>query len=164
MRRASTCCKTTRFDNGWIAFRGTSQAVDEMGIRFRCHHCEHRLNIKTELAGRRGICPKCAGRFRIPLADQEHSSSLEINDASLSTSTDHSANRTRADIHQRIDASEQIRLYLVKPPSGGVYGPADLATIETWISERRITADTVLAQVGSSKWQAAGEYFPHAFA
>ncbi|MEM6362959.1 MAG: DUF4339 domain-containing protein, partial [Planctomycetota bacterium] len=33
------------------------------------HGCGKRLNIKAELAGRRGICPKCQVRFRIPLHD-----------------------------------------------------------------------------------------------
>jgi hypothetical protein len=44
-----------------------------MGIRFACHVCERRLNIKRELAGRRGICPVCAAKIRIPLADAEKS-------------------------------------------------------------------------------------------
>ena len=44
-----------------------------MGIRFACHVCQRRLNIKRELAGRRGICPVCAARIRIPLDDCETS-------------------------------------------------------------------------------------------
>lgn len=48
-----------------------------MGIRFACHGCSKPLNIKNELAGRRGVCPKCKVRFRIPLANAEFSSPLE---------------------------------------------------------------------------------------
>lgn len=44
-----------------------------MGVRFACHHCGKRLNIKRELAGKRGVCPACSVRFRIPLADAEQS-------------------------------------------------------------------------------------------
>ncbi len=44
-----------------------------MGIRFACHVCSKRLNIKQELAGRRGICPACSAKFRIPLHDAEKS-------------------------------------------------------------------------------------------
>ncbi len=40
-----------------------------MGVRFACHICGKQLNIKQELAGRRGVCPKCQAKFRIPLAD-----------------------------------------------------------------------------------------------
>ncbi len=36
-----------------------------MGIRFYCPS-GHKLNVKTFLAGKRGICPHCGARFRIP--------------------------------------------------------------------------------------------------
>lgn len=48
-----------------------------MGIRFSCHACAKPLNIKTELAGRRGICPECNTRFRIPQQDAEFSSPID---------------------------------------------------------------------------------------
>ncbi|HEX4147529.1 MAG TPA: GYF domain-containing protein, partial [Pirellulales bacterium] len=38
-----------------------------MGIRFACNQCGHVLNVKSDLAGKRGICPKCQARFDIPL-------------------------------------------------------------------------------------------------
>ncbi len=44
-----------------------------MGIRFRCHHCEFELHVKDFQAGRRGKCPECQGRFRIPDQDAAHS-------------------------------------------------------------------------------------------
>ncbi|NND96355.1 MAG: DUF4339 domain-containing protein [Pirellulaceae bacterium] len=48
-----------------------------MGIRFACHVCGKHLNIKQELAGRRGICPSCSSRFRIPKEDAEQSTPIE---------------------------------------------------------------------------------------
>lgn len=47
-----------------------------MGVRFRCHNCAKPLNIKQELAGRRGVCPACKTRFRIPLQDADTSIAL----------------------------------------------------------------------------------------
>ena len=41
-----------------------------MGIKFRCHACGHKLNVKSFLAGKRGICPKCGAKLQIP-ADEE---------------------------------------------------------------------------------------------
>ncbi len=38
-----------------------------MGIRFFCPECGHKMNVKTFLAGKRGICPKCDARVDIPL-------------------------------------------------------------------------------------------------
>ncbi|HBE72195.1 MAG TPA: hypothetical protein DDW52_29015 [Planctomycetaceae bacterium] len=40
-----------------------------MGIRFACHECGYQLHVKDFQAGRRGKCPKCQVRFRIPTAD-----------------------------------------------------------------------------------------------
>ena len=37
-----------------------------MGIRFVCESCNHKLHVKTFLAGKRGICPHCDARVRIP--------------------------------------------------------------------------------------------------
>ena len=38
-----------------------------MGIRFACHVCGKHLNIKRDLAGRRGVCPTLLGQ--IPNSD-----------------------------------------------------------------------------------------------
>jgi hypothetical protein len=37
-----------------------------MGIKFACPHCGKSLNVKSNLAGRRGLCPHCRGRVDIP--------------------------------------------------------------------------------------------------
>ncbi len=37
-----------------------------MGIRFRCPN-GHRLNVKSFLSGKRGICPRCGAKVIIPL-------------------------------------------------------------------------------------------------
>lgn len=44
-----------------------------MGVRFACHACGKRLNIKQDLAGKRGVCPGCQVRFRIPEQDSPKS-------------------------------------------------------------------------------------------
>lgn len=36
-----------------------------MGIRFSCPN-GHKLNVKTFLAGKRGVCPQCGAKFVIP--------------------------------------------------------------------------------------------------
>lgn len=40
-----------------------------MGIRFRCHNCDHQLHVKDFQGGKRGRCPECKGAFRIPRQD-----------------------------------------------------------------------------------------------
>jgi hypothetical protein len=40
-----------------------------MGIVAYCPN-QHRVKVKDDLAGRKGICPTCGARFRIPLESQ----------------------------------------------------------------------------------------------
>src|SRR4051812_11314530 len=39
-----------------------------MGIRFSCPS-GHKLNVKTFLAGKRGVCPQCGAKFVIPTTE-----------------------------------------------------------------------------------------------
>ena len=41
-----------------------------MGIRFLCSSCGHKLNVKSFLAGKRGVCPQCNCGLDIPLESQ----------------------------------------------------------------------------------------------
>lgn len=41
-----------------------------MGIKFHCPN-GHKLNVKSFLAGKKGVCPKCGIRVRIPTASEE---------------------------------------------------------------------------------------------
>jgi hypothetical protein len=58
-----------------VKFRGLSAGSIEfaggrsMGIRFSCPN-GHKLNVKTFLAGKRGVCPQCGARFIIPEAQE----------------------------------------------------------------------------------------------
>lgn len=64
-----------------------SIAGDEMGIRFYCPN-EHRLNVKTFLAGKRGICPHCGVSVRIPLESQIPSRSKSRKKEEVSSAQD----------------------------------------------------------------------------
>jgi hypothetical protein len=41
-----------------------------MGIRFLCHACDRKLNVKNFLAGKNGICPHCGASVKIPAESQ----------------------------------------------------------------------------------------------
>ncbi len=49
--------------------------------------------------------------------------------------------------------------YFVRPPSGGEYGPAAKATIEDWITQRRVTPDTMVCKLGTDEWVKAKDVF-----
>lgn len=55
-----------------------------MGIRFLCPN-GHKLNVKTFLAGKRGVCPRCGAKFDIPtLANANTSESARLLESSQS--------------------------------------------------------------------------------
>jgi hypothetical protein len=193
-----------------------------MGIRFKCHHCEAPLNVKSELASKRGVCPKCHGKFRIPVETQSYSLRLDEPKAEASVgvtnlvkgatsaadsrdsgvileeaSTSHSSSstfatpvvttkgrtpkpssptplpedRARGDgirsgskpvapaaaTKEAVAAEEPY--YFVRPPSGGEYGPATKTTIEEWISQRRVTPDSMVCKLGTDEWLKAKDVF-----
>ncbi len=43
-----------------------------MGIRITCPHCSKQLNVKSFLAGKRGVCPDCHTKFDIPAGSQDN--------------------------------------------------------------------------------------------
>jgi hypothetical protein len=53
------------------AFVGLGLGPPLMGIRFQCPACHKKLNVKTFLAGKRGLCPKCGATVDIPTATSE---------------------------------------------------------------------------------------------
>jgi Zn finger protein HypA/HybF involved in hydrogenase expression len=155
-----------------------------MGIRFQCHVCNEPLHVKFFQAGKRGRCPHCQSRFRIPNEDSEFSIPLEglkwesnsaakiaadpksppaeESIASVATleapPSESPANETRS-----VSLPSDAR-WFVRPPSGGVYGPADTRTLEAWIAQRRLTADSYIWREGMEIWSVAIELMPEAFA
>ncbi len=153
-----------------------------MGVRFSCHVCSKKLNIKEELAGRRGICPACSARIRIPVEDADFSTAVDdpkpalaatagdtsgsSNGSSVPEPTNGAAVKQRANkpeskqapsISGRIDAldGEPTSTWYVRPPSGGQYGPADGDTLRDWIKEGRVASNSLLWRDGWPQWREA---------
>lgn len=47
-----------------------------MGIKFRCQACDKKLHVKSFLAGKRGVCPKCGAKVQIPLVSEDEAGSV----------------------------------------------------------------------------------------
>ncbi len=56
------------------------------------------------------------------------------------------------------EAPEMI--WYVRPPSGGQFGPASGELMRTWLSEGRVSADSLVWREGWHDWQEAGKVFP----
>ncbi len=148
-----------------------------MGVRFACHGCAEPLNIKLELAGRRGVCPKCGIRFRIPQFDAPKSTPLETESVMASRAALRAARPSDqasvavaspqvaqpSVVSQKnatvVDAlgDPSISTWYVRPPSGGQYGPATTDVLRQWISEGRVSATALMWREGWSQWREARE-------
>jgi hypothetical protein len=51
-------------------------------------------------------------------------------------------------------------IWYVRPPSGGQYGPARGDIMRKWVSEGRVSGDSLVWREGLPEWQTAGQLFP----
>ena len=155
-----------------------------MGIRFACHGCGKPLNIKTELAGKRGVCPQCQTRFRIPPSDAERSIPLEPDAAAITSVAPESfpapsaaaenqyekadvpslpaaaaGQPGKADVRSSL-LNDAAAVWYVRPPAGGQYGPATGGMLREWIGQARVTAVSLVWRDGWAEWKSAGDVFP----
>jgi hypothetical protein len=59
---------------------GTEADYAAMGIKFHCPQ-GHKLNVKAFLAGKKGVCPKCGTKLRIPQASEPGLGDADDSDA-----------------------------------------------------------------------------------
>ena len=147
-----------------------------MGIRFYCPN-GHKLNVKDFQAGKRGICPYCEVRFRIPRESQIPRRNKHRQVPALGPAIEHAANpftggaqnpssklATEVVSSAGNGATEKApnpgASWYVRPPSGGQFGPAEGSVFLNWIDEGRVSCDTLVWREGWQEWQSAGAVFP----
>ncbi|MCA9077496.1 MAG: carboxypeptidase regulatory-like domain-containing protein [Planctomycetaceae bacterium] len=74
-----------------------------MTIRYKCDDCGSKLNIKDELAGSQGKCPKCKSAFTVPQPDTSAKQPAVSKDVSSSTESQPDAPPQR-----KLSAKERI--------------------------------------------------------
>jgi hypothetical protein len=162
-------------------------AAGAMGIKFHCPN-GHKLNVKSFLAGKKGVCPKCGTKFRIPAESEPGlvDSDLEEGDAGASgikpgngapaaarqqpvmatasavTVAGAASSKGTGTVSPAADpiAESPQLVWYVRPPTGGQYGPARGDIMRTWLSEGRVTSDSLVWREGWTDWQSAGKVFP----
>ena len=111
-----------------------------MGIRFYCSN-GHKLNVKTELAGRKGFCPQCGVPVQIPQEDEQTETPpvIPVSSALL---------------------SDPNAVWYLQVPHGPQYGPATGTVVENWIRERRVSPKMLVWKEGWDQWIEAKNAFP----
>lgn len=145
-----------------------------MGIRVVCPN-GHRLNLKSHLAGRHGLCPDCGARFRIPMESTDVPlKAMPRDDASparqpavvdLGRPSAESPQEplqqanvgSAGDIPVRHDDFSPQTVWYVQATEGDKagerFGPATGDIIQTWIAEGRILPNYLVWRDGWSDWQ-----------
>jgi hypothetical protein len=152
-----------------------------MGIKFHCPN-GHKLNVKAFLAGKKGVCPKCGTKVRIPLTSEPGiDSDLEETEAAHTEATKSNGSGAAAAVSGPAPAAPAVAvapartatatandpiaeapaaIWYVRPPTGGQYGPARGDIMRRWLSEGRVSSDSLVWREGWTDWQHAGKLFP----
>ncbi|MCA9214905.1 MAG: DUF4339 domain-containing protein, partial [Planctomycetales bacterium] len=157
-----------------------------MGIRFSCPN-GHKLNVKSFLAGKRGICPHCQARFEIPAASTESGTAAAVSTTpTVNSGVDAEAACPAPDIATMPVILDEVAqplkstsppppeknvvqdpiaeaphaVWYVRPPSGGQFGPASADIMRTWLSEGRVPHKAMVWREGWPQWRTASELFP----
>lgn len=149
-----------------------------MGIKFACPHCGTALNVKNELAGKRGRCPQCQQKIEIPKEDSPSSGAVDVAAAqtagaattgpavaeaapagdAVSQSAATSVSAPAAS--DAISEAPKLQWYVMPPGAASQYGPAVGEEFRNWIKEGRVTADTLVWRQDWPEWKLAGAVFP----
>lgn len=124
-----------------------------MGIRFICPN-GHKLNVKTFLAGKRGICPDCDAKFIVPLESGGRVEAIDENEppaTALETASP-------ASTSSGTDLAGEV--WHARTATGAQHGPATLSLLKSWIAEGKVDRDTWVWKTGWLDWQRASDVFP----
>ena len=190
-----------------------------MGIRFHCPN-GHKLNVKSFLAGKKGVCPDCGVKLRIPERSEAGLDSGIDEEQPAATKTPENVPTSVAapkpasnlqpavqavvravqpayspqPVYQQVApvgysppgpgpapmqpqynmpvpppppgaiadpiAENPLATWFVRPPSGGQFGPARGEVMRKWLTEGRVTSDSLVWREGWVDWLAATEVFP----
>ncbi|MGL4595186.1 MAG: DUF4339 domain-containing protein [Thermoguttaceae bacterium] len=147
-----------------------------MGIRFYCPN-GHKLNVKTNLAGKTGFCPECGVRLTIPHESTRQSSKSSKSDVgeptanglfSLTPSSffaeeSNSPNSFSMESAEQNDLPPILRdtsvVWYIQVPNGPQYGPATGEVVNTWLQEQRIGPNMLVWREGWENWLEAKNVF-----
>lgn len=130
-----------------------------MGVRFECP-AGHKLHVKAELAGKRGICPECGAKFIVPSFSGQRvaedngaatTSTVVVNSPTASTITPPPVPGAPP------PPPAEPTAWYIRPASGGQFGPAGDDVFAQWIAEGRVSTDSWVWRNGWADWKAGGD-------
>lgn len=125
-----------------------------MGIRCVCPQ-GHVLNIKPELAGKQGICPKCGSSFTI----EEVVAPSATSNANPPSSEQPSAAKAidKPAISEQVPPVPEAVEWRLANAQGEQFGPTVPTLFAQWITQGRVPPDWLVWRTGWSDWRRADE-------
>jgi hypothetical protein len=144
-----------------------------MGVRFQCPN-GHKLHVKAELAGKRGICPECGAKFVVPSFSGERVAEVaKPTPATISHTPSPAATAAEAPSVSvfietqpsapppppaaRENSHAEPTAWYLRPAAGGQFGPASTEVFRQWVDEGRVAADSWVWRTGWADWKAGSE-------
>ncbi|MBX7167000.1 MAG: DUF4339 domain-containing protein [Pirellulales bacterium] len=154
-----------------------------MGIRCYCPN-QHRLNLKSFLAGKRCVCPQCGVKFIVPLesvgegaspsrgaaAAETGGTGVFADDPETSVLVDEIALPPSSVGSTKLPAAAQpplatgntvpgtesdLSMWYVRAADGSQFGPAPATVFRTWLQEGRVAGDALVWREGWPQWRTA---------
>ncbi|MDA0658186.1 MAG: DUF4339 domain-containing protein [Planctomycetota bacterium] len=153
-----------------------------MGIKCFCPH-GHPLNVKSHLAGKRGVCPTCGVKFRIPEASGSGVPSVSVAGSGKKAADPPEFEEFKTDIpHATSNVASPPNVNLAARDEGlgkgnsepvaaskpaiwyvktrdGQYGPTYEAAVQEWVADGRIVLGNWLWRDGWEQWRPAESVF-----
>lgn len=149
-----------------------------MGIRFLCPN-GHKLNVKSFLAGKRGLCPQCDAKFLVPEVSggqAEHivAGAEDTEAAGSGGPSDHGDPETPQPLMTEAPLSETpvpppmpveavaatqvteqapTEVWYVRSTTGEQFGPASTDVMQSWVTEGRVPVDSWVWRTGWPEWK-----------
>ncbi len=127
-----------------------------MGIRFYCPN-GHKLNVKSFLAGKRGICPDCDVKFIVPV---ESWGKVEAIDESLPPPSSSPSSLAGISMPDESGIGLATDVWHARSGAGEQQGPATTSLLKSWIVEGKVDRDSWVWRTGWLDWQRASDVFP----
>ncbi len=133
-----------------------------MGIKFLCPQ-GHKLHVKSFLAGKRAICPKCGEKVTVPLEDPSDASDAGSFSDELAMTLE--GERSGGDPQTATTVADPLlespsAIWYVRPATGGQFGPASAEIMRGWLSDGRVGASSLVWRAGWEQWRGAADVFP----
>lgn len=126
-----------------------------MGIRFLCPN-GHKLNVKTFLAGKRGICPDCDARFVVPFNSGGQVEAIDESEPPPAPA----AEGPQAAPATSTSGLADDDIWHARTAAGAQHGPATFSLMKSWIAEGTVDRDSWVWKAGWLDWQRASDVFP----